>query len=104
MNRHRLIREVYFEMYRALAGQTCLREILESTVALVKLFTQPEDDSPDSAHAGAGCQHLSNMGIPLVNAQYYEATQLWITPTVWVGKCFTGGGGQYREKKNGRTE
>jgi hypothetical protein len=44
------------------------------------------------------------MGIPLVNAQYYEATQLWITPTVWVGKCFTGGGGQYREKKNGRTE
>jgi hypothetical protein len=54
MNRHRLIREVYFEMYRALAGQTCLREILESTVALVKLFTQPEDDSPIRPTQGRG--------------------------------------------------
>lgn len=46
MNRPRLVREVYFEMRRALAGRASSREILESAAALVELFTQPEDDRP----------------------------------------------------------
>ena len=46
MNRPRLVREVYFEIHRALAGRASPREILESAAALVDLFTQPEDDGP----------------------------------------------------------
>jgi hypothetical protein len=46
MNRPRLVREVYSEMRRALAGRASPREILESAAALVELFTQPEDDGP----------------------------------------------------------
>lgn len=46
MNRPRLVREVYFELRRALAGRASPKEILESAAALVDLFTQPEDSGP----------------------------------------------------------
>lgn len=46
MNRPRLVREVYFELRRSMAGNASLGEILESASALVELFTQPEDSGP----------------------------------------------------------
>lgn len=46
MNRSRLVREVYHELRRALAGHTSPQEALESAAALVDLFTLPEEASP----------------------------------------------------------
>jgi len=46
MNRPQFIREVYFELRRALADKVSQREVLESATALVDLFTLPEEDGP----------------------------------------------------------
>jgi hypothetical protein len=46
MTRPQLVREVYFELRRSMAGRATPREMLESAAALVALFTQPEDYGP----------------------------------------------------------
>lgn len=46
MSRPRLVREVYFELRRAMAGQASPRQILESAAALVELFTEQEKSGP----------------------------------------------------------
>lgn len=46
MTRPQLVREVYFELRRSMAGRASPREMLESAAALVELFSQPEDYAP----------------------------------------------------------
>lgn len=57
MNRPRLVREVYFELRRAMAGHASSQEVLESAAALVDLFTLPEEPGPQ--------YDLQNGGLPM---------------------------------------
>jgi hypothetical protein len=47
MNRPQQIREVFFELRRAVGDQASARELLQLASAIVRAYTEPEDDGAE---------------------------------------------------------